>query len=270
MEQSQLAESRFKLQVKELFRKESFNCRVIKVAKHEHIYTCGDHDPMVYFIDSGQIKVLLLSPEGKECLLAIHTVGDIFGESSLCGQYNRLDTAVAMQDVVLKQIPCRSFLNTLSRESMLEGLVQYLVMRVAEQQEVISSLLTANSEQRLATTLLHLARRLGKNDPRSVRIQQKISHEELAEMVGTTRPRIGIFLKRFRELGLIELSRERHFIIRENKLREYAKCLALSGDQGIEFTRTRQPGKEDQGAPAILTLGVGSVNGDREGFENGI
>jgi CRP-like cAMP-binding protein len=226
----------FKLQIKELFRKESLNCRVVKIAKHGHVYTCGNHDPMVYFIESGQIKVLLLSAEGKECLLAIHTTGDIFGELSLCGQNARLDTAVAMQDVILKQIPCRSFINTLKREEMLEGLVQYLAVRVGEQQEVITSLLTANSEQRLAMTLLRLARRLGKNDPLSGRIAQKISHEELAEMVGTTRPRIGIFLKRFRELGLVELSRERHFIIKEMKLREYLARMAFAEDKSLEVS----------------------------------
>ncbi|HYK90202.1 MAG TPA: Crp/Fnr family transcriptional regulator [Acidobacteriota bacterium] len=243
----------FKLQIKELFRKESFICRTIKVPKHDHVYTCGENDPMVYFIERGQVKVLLLSAEGKECLLAILTAGDIFGELSLFGQCVRVDTAVAMQDVVLKQIPSRSFMNLLKRESMLEGLVQYLVARVAEQQEVITSLLTANSEQRLGMTLLHLARRLGKNDPRSVRIEQKISHEELAEMVGTTRPRIGIFLKRFRELGLVELSRERHFVIREGKLKEYLAKLAFPEDESLEMQKPRQ---QETVEPAFPTLGI--------------
>jgi CRP/FNR family cyclic AMP-dependent transcriptional regulator len=116
--------------------------------------------------------------------------------------------------------------------------------------------LTANSEQRLATTLLHLARRLGKNDPRSVRIEQKISHEELAEMVGTTRPRIGIFLKRFRELGLIEISSERHFIVRERKLREYLERIALDSDGSLEIIRTLQSGEQERVEPASPPLGV--------------
>ncbi len=253
-----------KLRIKELFRKEQFNCRVIRLAKHEHVYTCGDHDPMVYFIESGQVKVLLLSPEGKECLLAIHTAGDILGELSLYSQCARVDTAVAMQDVVLKQIPSRTFINTLKRESMLEDLVQYLVVRVAEQQEVITSLLTANCEQRLGLTLLHLARRLGKNDPRSICIKQKISHEELAEMVGTTRPRIGIFLKKFREMGLLELSRERHFIIKEGSLREYLARIAFAEDEKFELSSTFRSSRPEKAGTTMPALGIASSDMDCE------
>ena len=139
-----------------------------------------------------------------------------------------------MQDAVLKQIPSRLFLNILKRESMLEGLTQYLAARVAEQQEVISSLLTANAEKRLATTLLRLGRRIGRSDPRSILIEQRISHEELAEMVGTSRPRIGIFLKRFRQLGLVELSRERHLVLKEKRLVEYLARLSIVQEIGLD------------------------------------
>ncbi len=253
-----------KLQIKELFRKEHFNGRVIRLAKHEHVYTCGDHDPMVYFIESGQVKVLLLSPEGKECLLAIHTAGDILGELSLYSQCARVDTAVAMQDVVLRQIPSRTFINLLKRESMLEGLVQYLVVRVAEQQEVITSLLTANCEQRLGLTLLHLARRLGKNDPRSICIKQKISHEELAEMVGTTRPRIGIFLKKFREMGLLELSSERHFIIKEKNLREYLARMAFDEGDNFEITGRFRPCRPEKVETTMPAMSIASADRDCE------
>ena len=58
------------------------NSRAIKVARHDNVYTSGDQDEMVYFIESGQIKLLMLSADGKECLLAIHSGGDIFGELS--------------------------------------------------------------------------------------------------------------------------------------------------------------------------------------------
>ena len=64
---------------------------------------------MVYFIESGQIKLLMLSADGKECLLAIHSGGDIFGELSLSGLGARLETATAMKATTLKQIPCAHF-----------------------------------------------------------------------------------------------------------------------------------------------------------------
>jgi CRP/FNR family cyclic AMP-dependent transcriptional regulator len=67
---------------------------------------------------------------------------------------------------------------------------------------------------------------MGKKDPRSIRIELKISHEELSEMVGTTRPRISFFMQRFRNLGLIETNRNRFLIIKENKLTDYLAQMA--------------------------------------------
>ncbi len=74
---------RFKEQLRNSLRDETLNSRAITIGKHDHVYTCGDHDSTVYFIESGQVKLLMLSPEGRECLLAIHASGDIFGELCL-------------------------------------------------------------------------------------------------------------------------------------------------------------------------------------------
>lgn len=212
---------RFKEQMRDSLRRETLNSRAVTIPRHSHVYTCGDQDEMVYFIESGQIKLLLLSPEGKECLLAIHSSGDIFGELCLAGLGGRHETATAMKETKLKQIPCAQFFARLSRESLLEGFAQYLAVRIADQQHVIANLVTVDSEQRLGQTLLQLARTLGKKDPRSIRIELKISHEELSAMVGTTRPRISFFMQRFRNLGLIESNRDRFLIIKEHKLTDY-------------------------------------------------
>jgi CRP-like cAMP-binding protein len=217
---------RFKEQLRDSLQHETLNSRGVKIAKHTNVYTCGDQDEMVYFIESGQVKLLMLSSEGKECLLAIHTAGDIFGELCLSGLGVRQETATAMKDTVLKQIPCSQFFGRLSRDSLFEGFVRYLAVRISDQQQVIANLVTVDSEQRLGKTLLRLARTLGKKDPRSIRIELKISHEELSEMVGTTRPRISVFMQRFRNLGLIETNREHFLIIKENKLTDYLAQIA--------------------------------------------
>jgi CRP-like cAMP-binding protein len=73
---------------------------------------------------------------------------------------------------------------------------------------------------------LQLARKLGKKDPRSIRIELRISHEELASMVGTTRSRISVFMQRFRNLNLIEISEEHHLIIKEKNLSAYLASIA--------------------------------------------
>jgi CRP/FNR family transcriptional regulator, cyclic AMP receptor protein len=99
-------------------------------------------------------------------------------------------------------------------------------VRIADQQQIIANLVMVDSEQRLGQTLLRLARTIDKQDPRSIRIELKISHEELSEMVGTTRPRISLFMQRFRNLGLIETSEEHFLIINEKKLTAYLAQIA--------------------------------------------
>ena len=217
---------RFKEQMRESLLKETRNSNTIKVGKHTNVYTIGVERETVYFIESGQIKLVMLSPEGKECMLAIHGSGDVFGELCLSGLRGRLEIATAMEDSVLKEISCGKFLSFLAKDSLLEGFVKYLTVRVADQQQVIANLVTVDSEQRLGKTLLQLARKLGKKDPRSIRIELRISHEELATMIGTTRPRISVFMQRFRNLGLIESNDERHLIIKEGKLTTYHASIA--------------------------------------------
>ena len=208
---------KFKQQMRESLQQETANSRAVKIAKHADVYMCGDQDETVYFIESGQIKLLMFIPsEGKQYLLTLHSEGDIFGELCLSGSGARLETATAMKPTSLKQIPSSQFFARLARDSLFEGFVRYLAVRVADQQQVIANLVTVDSEQRLGKTLLQLARTLGKKDPRSIRIELKISHEELSEMVGTTRPRISVFMERFRNLGLIETNRE-HFHIKSPK-----------------------------------------------------
>jgi CRP/FNR family transcriptional regulator, cyclic AMP receptor protein len=216
----------FKQQLRDSLQRETLNSRAVKIARHANVYNCGDQDEMVYFIETGQVKLLMLSSEGRECILAIHTAGDIFGELCLSGLGARLETATAMKQTSLKQIPCSQFFARLSRDSLFEGFVRYLAVRIADQQQVIANLVTVDSEQRLGKTLLQLARTLGKKDPRSIRIELKISHEELSEMVGTTRPRISLFMQRFHNLGLIETNKDHFLIIKENKLTDYLAQIA--------------------------------------------
>ncbi len=211
----------FKEQMQGSLFSEIKDSKAIKVRKHKHVYIVGDEHETVYFIEKGQIKLVMVSSEGKECMLAIHGAGDVFGELCLSGLGGRLETATAMEESLLKEIPCGKFLARLAKDALLEGFIKYLAVRIADQQQVIANLVTVDSEQRLGKTLLQIAKKLGKKDPRSVRIEVKISHEELATMVGTTRPRISVFMQRFRNLELIEYNTEHHLIIKEKKLSAY-------------------------------------------------
>ena len=216
----------FKQQMADSLRREAGNWRVLKVDKHDNVYTIGDNAETVYFVESGLVKLVVVSAEGRECLIAIHAEGDIFGELCLSGHGARMETASAMEDTVLKRIPVDRFLDRLSKDGLLEGFVRYLAVRIADQEQVIANLVTADSEQRLGRTLLQLAEKLGKKATSSVTIQLRISHEELATMVGTTRPRISLFMQRFRNLGLIEMSAEHFMVVNGKKLTAYLNSIA--------------------------------------------
>jgi CRP-like cAMP-binding protein len=132
-----------------------------------------------------------------------------------------------MEETTLKRVPCAAFFLHLTDNFLVEGFVQYLASRVAAQQNVIANLITVDSEHRLGETLLMLANKLGQPHPRSTRIEQKITHEELSEMVGTTRPRVTAFMLKFRRLGLVEMSPEHFLIVKERKLADYLAGLGL-------------------------------------------
>jgi CRP-like cAMP-binding protein len=211
----------FKERLHESLLRATLKFSTVHVGKHQHAYACGDPAGSVYFIKSGQIKLVMFSPEGKECLLAIHTMGDTFGELCLTGSNWRQETATAMEATILIRIPCAAFFQHLTHSSLVEGFVHYLASRVDDQQQIISHLIMVDSEHRLGETLLLLARKLGQPDPCSTSIKQKITHEELSEMVGTTRPRITAFMLKFRGLGLIDVSPEHFLIVREKRLSDY-------------------------------------------------
>jgi len=189
-----------------------------RVAKRRHVYCGGSRDDKIYFIAAGQVKLIMLSPAGKECLLAIYTAGDFFGESCLSSGL-RGETATAMTDTLVKQVTAGRFMALMAESRLLSELVRHMAGRLAEQRQIITNLATVDCEYRLGEVLLRLGRKLGAGDIRG--LLKKISHEELSQMVGTTRPRISEFMRRFRSLGLIEVTADSHIIIREQALEHY-------------------------------------------------
>lgn len=191
----------------------------IALAKNDHAYSCGESDQNIYFLESGRLKTVTFSRSGKECLLRICCPGEMFGEQGLYGV--RTESTIAMQDSVMRRMPYSRFLRAVKDEGLIGDFVAYLSHRLTEQQQAITDLTTVDSEQRLATILLNLADKLGNGDPICTRLEQRLTHEELAKMVGTTRSRIGFFLKTFRSNGLIDISRTSRLIIHRERLSAY-------------------------------------------------
>ena len=191
--------------LRDVFERHTLATTRVRLEGQRPFYATGDDDDALYLIDSGQVKLSMASAEGKDCLLSIHGKGEVFGESCFAGG-KRTETATAMNVTVVRRATRRDVLSELMKTGAIEVLLRHLAGRLGERQTAVFDLITTDSERRLAKTLLQFAERLGTADGPYLRLDQHISHEELSQIVGTTRPRITAFMQRFRKLGLIETS----------------------------------------------------------------
>jgi CRP-like cAMP-binding protein len=167
------------------------------------IFAQGDPADAVFYVEKGQVKLTVVSIRGKSAVVAMLGSGDFLGEGCLAGQPLRMATAVAMTETSAVRIDRRAMIGLLREKSPFSGsFLTFLLARNVRIEEDLVDQLFNSSEKRLARVLLLLAH-FGK-DGKSELVLPKVSHETLAEMVGTTRPRISAFMNKFRKLGFIE------------------------------------------------------------------
>jgi CRP/FNR family cyclic AMP-dependent transcriptional regulator len=170
--------------------------------KKQIIFTQGDSADSVHYIQSGKVKVTVISPEGREAVVAILGTDEFFGEGCLIGQPKRLATAMAMTECVTMQVEKTEIQRVLKDEAAFSQMfVSHILTRNARVEEDLVDQLFNSTEKRLARVLLLLANfgKEGRPEP----VVAKISQETLAEMIGTTRSRVSHFMNKFRQLGFI-------------------------------------------------------------------
>lgn len=166
------------------------------------IFTQGDAANDVFYIQSGKVKMTVVSDQGKEAVVGILEAGQFFGEGCLNGHSVRIGTAKALETSVITAIAKKTMLAALNKEPKFSELfMAYLLTRNTRIEEDLLDQLFNSSEKRLARLLLLLANfgKEGKPTP----IDASVNQETLAEMIGTTRSRVSFFLNKFRKLGLI-------------------------------------------------------------------
>ena len=178
--------------------------RVISIQKGKRIFSQGDRADAIYFVQSGTVKVSVLSSAGREAVLAILGPRQFFGEGALVGQSVRVSTATAVQRATLFQVGRRAMLRALHDQAELsEKFMGFLLARNIDLEEDLCDQLFNHSEKRFARVLLKLAC-LREHDLVADATIPLLRHEILAEMVGTTRSRINHFMNKFRKMGLID------------------------------------------------------------------
>jgi CRP/FNR family transcriptional regulator, cyclic AMP receptor protein len=171
--------------------------------KNGTIFAQGDAADAVFFIQKGKAKLAVVSPQGKEAVVALLGTGDFFGEGCLAGQLRRMATATAMPECSVMRLEKQQVIRVLHDEQIFSELfLRYLLSRNIKIEEDLVDQLFNSSEKRLARVLLLLAN-FGKEGKPELVIP-KMSQETLAEIIGTTRSRVSFFMNRFRKLGFIE------------------------------------------------------------------
>ena len=171
--------------------------------KNQKVFLQGDPADAIFYIQSGKVKLTVVSKQGKEAVVAILGSDDFFGEGCLAGQPLRMARAAAMSECSIMRLDKSGVVQLLHDEPAFSELfLRYLLSRNIRIEEDLVDHLFNSSEKRLARVLLLMANfgKEGKAEP----VIPKISQETLAEIVGTTRSRVSFFMNRFRKLGFIE------------------------------------------------------------------
>jgi len=194
-------------------RKATFNARdflettgvaktIVEFRRGEVIYAQGDPCEAVFYIQTGGVKLSVLSRTGREAVVAMLGAGDFFGEGCLAGQPVRMGAAAAVTASTILSVEKESMVILLHKQHALsDRFISHMLARNIRIEEDLVDQLFNSSEKRLARTLLLLARYRMHDKP--VRDVPPISQETLAEMVGTTRSRVNFFMKKFERLGFI-------------------------------------------------------------------
>ena len=183
--------------------------KVVEYRKSQKICSQGDPASSVMYIQKGGVRLSVVNEVGKEAVVAMLGPGHFFGEGCLAGQTICMGTATAMTPTTALAIGIKEMVRVLHAEhEFSDRFIAYMLARNIRVEEYLIDQLFNSFEKRLARTLLLLARYGAQSHPQKV--LAKVSQETLAEMIGTTRPRVNFFMNKFRKLGFIKYNGEIH------------------------------------------------------------
>jgi len=183
--------------------------KVVRYETKETIFSQGEPAQSVLYIQEGGVKLTVVNETGKEGVVAILGPGDFLGEGCLAGQTVYMATAKTIAPTAVLVIEKKEMIRVLHGEhEFSDRFITYMLTRNIRAEENLIDQLFNSSEKRLARALLLLARYGAPGEPQKVAV--RVSQEMLAEMIGTTRPRVNFFMNKFRKLGFIRYNGEIH------------------------------------------------------------
>lgn len=187
--------------------------QIRNIRRHTPIYSPGDTANQAYLISEGEVKLLRYTPEGRELTLDHLGSGEIFGESEILLDCVRESQAVARTDVVAYALE-RESLMELVRENREFGfwLTRFMGARQARMENRLESLLFKSANGKVAQVLVNLAREHGVVTGEGTLIDYPITHQEIGNLIATTRETVSYAFMEFRQLRFIS-TRQRKTIV---------------------------------------------------------
>jgi len=208
--------------------------KAVRFHKHQIIYSSGDSSNALFYIEKGSVKLALTSKEGKEAVIAVVDGGAFFGEDSLDPERPpRSNDAVALTDVHAAKIERGAMLHLLRTDRHVNDFfLLFLVRLVTRMKDEHADSLLYSSEKRLALVLASIAKLGGKGQSQPV---PRLSQQDLANMLGLSRQRVNILMKRFVKLGFIDYTRA--------GLSVHSSITSIAGRSEPDSGRSRQASK---------------------------
>lgn len=204
--------------------------RMESVKKRTAIFLPGDPSQQVYLLKEGRVKISRISEEGREITLALLEPGEIFGELDTLDDSPRDTLAEALDDSQLCVIHKALFLAMIGRRPELSlRLTKLIGFRLRRIESRVEDLVFRDVPARLAHLLLELSKNYGKATPQGLLLQIKITHQEMANLIGSIRETVSAVLGEFKKEGLITFEGRRLILLRPDLLQK--RSLSASGSE---------------------------------------
>jgi CRP-like cAMP-binding protein len=176
-----------------------------EVRRRQVIYLPGDPGQAVFFVNGGRVKISKVTRDGKELTLAYRGPGEVFGELVMIDGGPREEMAEAMENALITELERGEFEKLVQKEGMIGyRLSKVIAQRRREVENKIEQLIFKDVNAKLAELLLRLATEYGIEDSRGTLVSLKITHQEMANLIGSTRETVSLTLSQFKRKGLIQ------------------------------------------------------------------
>ncbi|MFQ5442338.1 MAG: Crp/Fnr family transcriptional regulator [Thermodesulfobacteriota bacterium] len=185
----------------------------VNIKKKSFIYSMGDSADDLYILKEGRIKITRITEDGKELTFDILEPGDIFGELALAGEEERETSAEALEDSFICTINRKDFEGFVGKNPALSlRITKWIGSRLRKIENRVENLIFQDVRTRILALFIDLGEKYGKDSPRGRKIDIKLSHQEIANLVGATRETVTLELNNLKKTGEI-LTEGKEFVL---------------------------------------------------------